>query len=161
MLFVIEWLLLCLVFWGLCILGTGTDAKNLKNLSSYPERVQQQIKANPAFAAHISPSSPLRTFGLNLLLYTPLFLILCSFLRTDSFFGNFLTVFLMGELLNCFDLLVIDLLWWRHTPRIRFSGTEHRPELYQDPKTHIHSFVRGALLFLVVALLDGMLLTWF
>ncbi len=31
---------------------------------------------------------------------------------------------LLGQALNLFDFLVIDLLWWRHTKRVRFSGTE-------------------------------------
>ena len=59
-----------------------------------------------------------------------------------------------------FDLVVIDLLWWRHTKRVRFSGTENRPELYADPGKHISSFLRGIVMFLLVAILDGWLLTW-
>ena len=55
---------------------------------------------------------------------------------------------------------MIDLLWWRHAKRVRFSGTENRPELYADPSKHISSFLRGIVMFLLVAILDGWLLTW-
>ena len=36
--------ILCLIFFGLCFLGTGTDEKNLKNYMSYPDEVQEKIK---------------------------------------------------------------------------------------------------------------------
>ena len=64
------------------------------------------------------------------------------------------------QALNLFDFLVIDLLWWRHTKRVRFSGTEESPELYADPRKHFYAFLRGVLLFLAVALINGYLLTW-
>lgn len=56
--------------------------------------------------------------------------------------------------------MVIDLLWRRHTKRVRFSGTENQPELYADPSNHIASFLRGIVMLLLVAILDGWLLTW-
>lgn len=40
----IEIITLCSTFFILCILGTGTDEKNLKNYMSYPDEVQKQIK---------------------------------------------------------------------------------------------------------------------
>ena len=67
----------------------------------------------------------------------------------------------MGQGLNLFDYLVIDLLWWRNTKRIRFCGTENRPELYRNPRKHTVSFMKGIVMFLIVALADGMLLTLF
>ena len=84
-----------------------------------------------------------------------------SFLtRQEYFAGNFLNTLLLGQALNLFDFLVIDLLWWRHTKRVRFSGTEESPELYADPRKHFYAFLRGVLLFLAVALINGYLLTW-
>lgn len=35
----IEIVVLCTVFFILCVLGTGTDEKNLKNYMSYPDKV--------------------------------------------------------------------------------------------------------------------------
>lgn len=67
----------------------------------------------------------------------------------------------MGQGLNLFDYLVIDLLWWRTTKRIHFRGTENRPELYRNSRKHTISFVKGIVMFLIVALADGILLTLF
>ena len=79
--------------------------------------------------------------------------------RQETFTGNFLNALLLGQTLNLFDLLVIDLLWWRHTRRVRFTGTENKSKLYADPGKHISSFLRGIAMFLLVALINGCLLT--
>ena len=36
----------------------------------------------------------------------------------------------------------------------------HISELYADPRKHFYAFLRGVLLFLAVALINGYLLTW-
>ena len=48
----------------------------------------------------------------------------------------------------------IDLLWWRNTKRIRFSCAPDK-SLYQDPKKHIGSFVRGAVMYVIVAVIPA------
>ncbi len=40
----VELLILCIIFFAICILATGTDEKNLKNYMSYPDEVQEKIK---------------------------------------------------------------------------------------------------------------------
>ncbi len=159
MLFMMETICLCLVFWGICYLGTGTDEKNLKSLSAYPDKIQRQVMADPRLGPQVKIASPWVGFFANLLLYTVLLLILCFFVREDGFGPNFRTVLVMGEILNAFDFLVIDLLWWRHTRRVRFSGTEAQPELYSDPKHHLISFMKGILMFFLAAVIDGLILS--
>ena len=60
----------------------------------------------------------------------------------------------LGEGLGLFDLVVIDLLWWRNTKRIRFSFLPEKAP-YQDPQKHISSFVRGIPLFAAVAAISA------
>ena len=133
-----EGMLLCSLFWAFCWLGTGSDEKNIRNFSTYPDEVQKIVKARPELSGNIRQRGPAAIFAGNLLLNT----------------------LLLGQALNLFDFLVIDLLWWRHTKRVRFSGTEESPELYADPRKHFYAFLRGVLLFLAVALINGYLLTW-
>lgn len=63
-----------------------------------------------------------------------------------------------NEQLNVFDFIIIDMLWWRNSKRVRFSGTENMIEEYKDSKKHFISFVKGIFLFLIVAIIDGILL---
>ena len=64
----------------------------------------------------------------------------------------------LGLRLGLFDLLVIDLLWWRSTKRIRFSFLPEK-KYYQDPKKHIESFLHGMPLFAAIAALTALIVT--
>ena len=44
MIIIIETVILCIAFFLICFWGTGTDNKNLKSYSSYPDEVQNRIK---------------------------------------------------------------------------------------------------------------------
>lgn len=117
----IEIVILCAVFFLLCIFATGTDSKNLQNYSSYPDEVQRRIREIPEYRDRFKEKSKVTAWIANFFLFFLLFLALGVFVRQEAFLPNFLALFLLGQALNTFDLLVIDLLWWRNTPRIRFS----------------------------------------
>lgn len=160
MVLLIELVALCGLFWGVCWLGAGGDDKNIRSFSSYSDAVQNIVRARPELAEKIRPQRPVVTFAGNLLLFTAVLFILGLLTRRQDFAGNLRNTLILGQGLNLFDLVVIDLLWWRHTKRVRFSGTENQPELYADPSKHIASFLRGVVMFLLAAILDGWLLTW-
>ena len=52
------------------------------------------------------------------------------------------------------------LLWWRNTKRIRFTKIQEK-KLYQNPTKHIEAFSRALIMYLLIALIDGYLLTLF
>lgn len=64
----------------------------------------------------------------------------------------------LGEGLGLFDLVIIDMLWWRNTKRIRFSFLLEKAP-YQDPGKHIGSFLRGIPLFAAVAVVSAGIVT--
>lgn len=155
-----EAVLLCAIFFILCFLGTGTDAKNLKNYSSYPDEVQIRISAIPEYQHQFKEQNPFLTFTANFLLFLVILFVFGIFIRQSNFAQNFLSLLILGQTLNVFDLIVIDLLWWRRTPRIRFSKLP-QPALYQDPRKHISAFIRAFIMYFAIALIDGYLLTLF
>lgn len=65
----------------------------------------------------------------------------------------------LGQGLNLFDLLVIDLLWWRNTKRTQIEGLDADRELYQNPRKHIDAFYRGMLMFLRAAFISAVVLS--
>lgn len=156
----IEATVLCALLFLLCILGTGTDAKNLQNYSSYPDAVQSRIRAIPEYQHQFKEQNPLLTFIANFLLFLVILFVFGIFIRQSNFSQNFLSLLILGQTLNVFDLIVIDLLWWRRTPRIRFSKLP-QPALYQDPRKHIFAFIRAFIMYCAIALIDGYLLTLF
>jgi len=156
----IETAILCLVFALLCYLGTGTDEKNLKSYSSYPDAVQERIKDIAEYQGRFKEGNKIAAFISNLLVFLVLLFALGLPIREKSFWHNFARLSIMGQGLNLFDLFVIDLLWWRNSARIRFTKIPEK-ELYQNPRKHIEAFGRALIMYLLIALIDGYLLTLF
>lgn len=156
----IEMVILCSALFSLCFLGSGTDEKNLRNYMSYPDEVQKRIKEIEEYRGKFKETSRFAAWVANFLIFTVLFLLLGIVIRQTNFMHNFIGLLILGETLNAFDLIVINLLWWRNTKRIRLSKIPQK-ELYQNPQKHIEAFLRAFVLYFFVALLDGYLLTLF
>ena len=151
------------LYWGVCFLGTGTDRKNLIGLRSYPDEVQTRVQSDPQLGQAVPKAKSTAAILLsNLLLFTVVFSVLGLALKSVLGLNNYLSAFwyflAFGEGLGLFDLLVIDLLWWRSTKRIRFSFLPEK-KYYQDPKKHIESFWRGIPLFAAAAALAALIVT--
>lgn len=130
----IEIVILCAVFLGVCYLGTGTDQKNLKNYSSYPDKVQNRIQEIAEYRGKFKETGKARVLAAHFFVFTVLFLLLGIPIRQENFSYNFICLLILGQSLNVFDLFVIDLLWWRNSERIRLSKIPQK-ELYEDPKS--------------------------
>ena len=152
----------CLLFWLICYLCTGNDKKNMSGFRTYPDEVQEIIRRDPELGK-MAPEqiNIVKVFGANLLTFTILFTCIGEILKRSIGFQDFADTFffilIWGEVLNLFDLLIIDLLWWRNTKRIRFSCAPDKT-LYQDSKKHIGSFVRGAIMYVIVAVISAEIL---
>lgn len=156
MLVTVETIILCVVFFSICYIGTGTDEKNLKCYSSYPDEVQTRINNIAEYQGKFKENNIFIIF--NFLLFLVLLFLLGLFIKKDDFLHNFLCLSIMGQGLNVFDLCVIDLLWWRNTKRIRFSKIPEKIH-YQNLKKHIEAFARAFVMYLLVALIDAYILT--
>ncbi len=158
-----KWLIIpvfYLLYWGMCFLCTGTDRKNLAGLRSYPDAVQSIVRERLANApkAKSVPAVLLSNLVFFTVVFSALGLVFRNVLAFDGYLPAFWYFLLLGEGLGLFDLLVIDLLWWRNTKRIRFSFLPDK-EIYQNPSKHIGSFVRGIPLFAAVAALSAGIVT--
>ena len=160
MLLVLETLGLCLLFFILCWLGTGTDEKNLKSFRSYPDAVQKMLRQDPVLGKKIRETSQAAVFVSNVVLFSLVLLPFGLSLRGQGFSENFLNILIMGEAINGFDL-IMDLCWFRNSRRTRFTGTKDEKELYRNPENHVSAFLRGMAAFLAVALVDGLILSLF
>lgn len=153
---------LCLLFWGICYLNTGNDQKNMIGFRSYPKEVQELVKKDPVLGKKAPKEiNMFKILVSNFILFTVIFLIVGLIIKYTVGFSDFMDAFVyflvLGETLNLFDLIVIDLLWWRNTERIRFSCVPDKA-LYQNPSVHIASFIRAIVMYFVIALLVAAIL---
>ena len=150
---------LYILFFIMCYMGTGTDKKNIKSFYTYPNEIQEKVKENDLLVSMI-PKKPsyISSFFSNLILFTIAFGIIGVILSFNSFSERFLYFLLLGQGLNLFDLLVVDLLWWRNTKRTKFRELDVENELYKNPRKHIMAFLRGIPMFLSAAFISSLLL---
>ncbi|APH16981.1 putative membrane protein [Clostridium sporogenes] len=154
----IESIVLCLIFFMICFLGTGNDEKNIKSFESYPDEIQSIIINNDRLKNKIVTKRAYMSFIYNVFIFS-IVLFLCGFIiRTNSWKQNFFNILILGEVLNAFDFFFIDMIWWRNTERVRFKGTEKLDSVYKNPKKHIRSFLKGIVVFVIVALIDTIIL---
>ncbi len=150
------------LYWGICFLLTGSDRKNLIGLRSYPDSVQEKVREKGLVGKEKKSPRIVSILVSNTLLFTLVFSVIGLVFRRTLLFEGYLDAFvyflILGEGLGLFDLLVIDLLWWRNTKRIRFSFIPDKEE-YQNPEKHLGSFWRGIPMFAAVAALTALVVT--
>jgi hypothetical protein len=155
---IIECITICLILWLICFLSTGTDEKNLIGLRTYPVEIQKIIRNNEKYKNKVKQTNMTKVFVTNLIMFIIVLFIFGIFIKSNNLKTNFANMLVIGEVLNLFDLVVIDLIWWRNTKRIRFKDIPEK-EMYQNPKQHIDAFLRGIIMYLLVAIIDGIILT--
>lgn len=155
-----------LFFFYTCFKNTGSDELNMRGFRSYPDIVQGKVRKDPKLSKIAPKENPSISTILisNFIIFTVIFSAIGVLAHKGMNFTSYLDCFLyfliLGEGLGLFDLVIIDLLWWRNTSRIRFSCLKDR-SYYQDPKKHIDSFLRGIPLFVVVAVVVAFIVRLF
>ena len=70
------------------------------------------------------------------------------------------TGFLLWTIVNLWDAIVLDILWFCHDPHFVFKGTEDMVSDYHDYWFHIKGFFIGEALALVICALAGLVVQY-
>lgn len=150
---IITSIIIYLLYFGMCYIETGTDDLNMISFSAYPNEVQELVKKDKYLSKKIPrKKSYLQIFVLNTIIFTIIFFIISIFFRNQSRTWKFIFFLILGEGLNIFDFLVIDILWWRNSERIKFSRIKEQ-EKYKDIQNHFYGFLRGIPVFIVTSII--------
>ncbi|WP_242841175.1 hypothetical protein [Clostridium akagii] len=71
------------------------------------------------------------------------------------FISALIYVYLLWMIVNFYDALVLDTMYFCHSKKVRFLGTEDMVKEYENPKIHWIGFFKGSILGIVFALLVG------
>lgn len=150
------YVVLCAALFVACYAGTGSDERNMRSFYSYPQVVRDTVSHDSRLAGMVPRRrSWIGAFVCNLLVFTVALVLVRLVARPESFAATFVGLLAVGEGLNLFDLVVIDLLWWRRSPRVQFSAVGDGA-LYRDARPHVASFLRGIPMFALAALLASL-----
>ena len=155
MVLLIESIILCVVFTLMVFI---MSRKPINTLYNYPPRIQERVKSLDEYKDSIPTQK--NKVAAKLIACVMFVVILSLILRfingNTSFLESFGTGFLLWTIVNLWDAIVLDIIWFCHDPHFVFKGTEDMVKDYHDYWFHIKGFFIGESLALVVCALAGL-----
>lgn len=156
MVFAIESIVLCLIF-TLTVPLHGLH-NPLSMIDSYPPAIVARAEALGLVFHERKRRTPkviAAKLAFCLIVAVTLTVILRIFNGVDTFLSGFMTGFWLWLVVDWYDALVIDCLWFCHSKRCVIPGTEDMTAAYHDYAFHIRESVKGMFIGLPVCLLVG------
>ena len=155
MIIAIESVLLCLLFTLMVYLMSRDPIKTLYN---YPTRIQERVKTLDEYRDKIPTQKKklAAKCAASVLFVVILSLILRYVNGYTTFAKAFGYGFLLWTIVNLWDLIVLDIIWFCHDPQFVFKGTEDMADDYHDYMFHFRGFLIGEAIALAVCALAGL-----
>ena len=157
MIIVIESIILCLLFTLMVYLMSREPSKTLYN---YPPKIQERVKSLKEYKDKI-PTNENKIVA-KVFASLVFLIILCLVLRYINGYKTFLESFGYGFLLwtivNLYDAIVLDIIWFCHDKHFVFKGTEDMISEYHNYMFHIKGFFIGEILALIICSLSGLII---
>ena len=156
MILAIESVALCLLF---TLMVYGMSREPIKQLYNYPPKIQERVRSLPEYEGKIPTQKNKLAAKLtaSVLFIVILSLILRYVNGCTSFLQAFGTGFLLWTIVNLWDAIVLDILWFCHDPHFVLKGTEDMVSDYHDYWFHIKGFFIGEVLALAVCAIAGLI----
>ena len=157
MIIVIESVILCVIF---TIMVYAMSREPIKTLYNYPPKIQERVKGLDEYKDKIptQENKIIAKISASILFL----IIICVVLRYINGYTTFIEAFGYGFLLwsvvNLYDAIVLDIIWFCHDKHFVFKGTEDMVNEYHNYWFHIKGFFIGELLALVICGLAGVII---
>ena len=157
MILIIESTILCLIFTLIVYIISREPIKTLYN---YPPRIQERVKSLEEYKNKI-PTKENKIF-VKIIASIVLLLIISLILRYingyKTFIDSFKFGFLLWTIVNLYDVIVLDIIWFCHDKYFIFKGTEDMIDEYHNYWFHIKGFFIGEILAIAICTLAGLLI---
>ena len=157
MIIIIESIILCAMFTLMVFIISKDPIKTLYN---YPPKIQERVKSLEEYKEKIPTEENkviAKVFASILFL-----IIICVVLRYingyTTFIDSFKYGFLLWTIVNLYDAIVLDIIWFCHDKRFVFKGTEDMVNEYHNYWFHIKGFFIGEVLALIICALAGVII---
>ena len=157
MIIVIESVILCALF---TIMVYVISREPIKTLYNYPPKIQERVKSLDEYKEKIPTQE--NKVGAKIIASILFLIIICIVLRYingyTTFIESFKYGFLLWTIVNLYDAIVLDIIWFCHDKHFVFKGTEDMVEEYHNYWFHIKGFFIGEILALVICTLAGLII---
>ena len=155
MVLLIEGIILCVAFTLMVFI---ISRKPINTLYNYPPRIQERVKSLDEYKDSIpTQKNKLAAKLVACVLFVVILSLILRFINGYTTFPEaFGYGFLLWTIVNLWDVIVLDIIWFCHDPRFVFKGTEDMVQDYHDYWFHIKGFFIGEVLALVICALSGL-----
>lgn len=157
MILVIESIVLCVLF---TIMVYIMSREPIKTLYNYPPKIQERVKSLEEYKDKI-PTQKNKVFAkclASILIIIIISLILRYVNGYTTFIEGFGYGFLLWTIVNIYDAVVMDIIWFCHDPYFVFKGTEDMVDEYHNYWFHIKGSLIGEVLALVICAIVGLVI---
>ena len=156
MVILIESVILCALFTLMVYIMSREPIKTLYN---YPPKIQERVRSLPEYQ-NLIPTQKNKLVA-KIFASIIFLIILCIVLRYingyTTFMDSFKYGFLLWTIVNLYDALVLDIIWFCDDKHFIFKGTEDMIDEYHNYWFHIKGFFIGELLALIICTLAGVI----
>lgn len=156
MVILIESVILCALFTLMVYIMSREPIKTLYN---YPPKIQERVRSLQEYQ-NLIPAQKNKLVA-KIFASIIFLIILCIVLRYingyTTFMDSFKYGFLLWTIVNLYDALVLDIIWFCHDKHFIFKGTEDMIDEYHNYWFHIKGFFIGELLALIICTLAGVI----
>jgi hypothetical protein len=157
MIIVIESIFLCLIFTLMVYIMSREPIKTLYN---YPPKIQERVKSLNEYKNKI-PTNENKVVA-KVIASLIFLIIICIVLRYingyTTFKDSFIYGFILWTIVNLYDAIVLDIIWFCHDRHFIFKGTEDMIDEYHNYLFHIKGFFIGECLALIICSLAGLII---
>lgn len=157
MIIFIECLILCLVFTGMvCIMMRNPIA----TLYNYPPKIQERVKSLEQYKGKIPTNkNKVWTKSLVALAIVVIFSLILRYINGYTTFKEaFIYSFVIWTIVNIYDAVVMDIIWFCHSKKAVLEGTEDMVKEYHDYMYHIKQSMIGEIIGASVCIIIGLVI---
>ena len=158
MIITIETIMLTLIF---TIMVYVISREPIKTLYNYPPKIQERVKTLDEYKDKIptNENKIIAKLTASILIIVIVSLIMKFVNGYNTFIDGFKYSFLIWTIINLYDAIVLDCIWFCHDKRFVFKGTEDMIKEYHNYWFHIKGSIIGEVIGLVVCLIVGLIVS--
>ena len=154
---IIETIILGLLF---TIMVYKMSRNPIKELYNYPPKIQERVKSLEQYKNEIPTQKKKISVKLValLIIIVVISLIMKYINGYNSFLDGFKYSFIIWSIINWYDAIFLDCLWFCHSKQFIIKGTEDMVDEYHNYWFHIKGSIIGEIIGLFVCLIVGIII---
>lgn len=151
---IIETLVLAVLF---TIMVYKMSRNPIKELYNYPPKIQERVRSLEQYNGKIPTNKKKISVKIiaSIIIIAIISLIMKYINGCDSFLEGFKCSFIIWSIINWYDAIVLDCIWFCHSKQFIIKGTEDMTKEYHNYWFHIKGSIIGEVIGVIVCLIVG------